>query len=90
MFDHVSLQVFVKLDVFVHVVKHRFPRRQQSQNVVKSNSEGQMILVKCACNPYMNLQSEIGYFMTTQTLDITHFVCERDKITDKQTKKQTN
>ena len=37
----------------------------------------------------MNLQSNFGYCMTTQTLNI-HFICKQDGITDKQTDGQTN
>ena len=38
----------------------------------------------------MNLQSKVGYYIITQTLNIALYICKQDGITDRQTDGQTD
>ena len=78
-------------------VKHRCPLRQQSQTMAKickfyiltpPHPQGYVMSVKCE-QPLDDLQPNFGYCMTTQTLNIAIFY-KRDRITDRQTERQTD
>ena len=77
-------------------VKHRCPRRQQSQNMANisnsyiltpSHRQGHVMSVKCA-EPIVELTVKFGYCIITLTLYIA--LCKRDGITERQTDGQTD
>ena len=80
-FKYIALQIKKDLDNHVFV-KHGYPRQQQSENLAKSLSPTFLLChtprdLWCqwsVSNPQMNLESNFGYFMTKQTLNIALYM----------------